>query len=277
MSREIVDRAWQMGARLHHPDYQPRADLYGSSYFPSSSTPPYRSGSQWTPTPPPLNRSPQGQPNRGSRGRSLGNTGRGGPGPRAQQGPRSHEREPGGPAFSNGNSRWQPGRPHREQYRLRGAPPSQRRQPGSPYGADIDPFKGGGKQNGVYEYDAPHPGSRHRYPPTSSNGWRSSPGTPRAARERGKVEKEKKSYSRQRDKAFWEEISRETDDLLGRVSFNGHQPEPPTEGELAPPQWAAPGLPGSTQSAAVDPPTPETVERASDSDSTASTQQQPED
>ncbi|WP_052888300.1 hypothetical protein [Thermogemmatispora carboxidivorans] len=249
LNREIVDRAWQMGARLHHPDYQPRADLYGPSSY-STSTPPYRSSASWTP--PQLNRSPQGQPNRRSRGRvaGTGNTGRaGGPGPRAQQGPRSHERELGGPSFSshhNSNSRWQSGKPHREQPRPRGAPPSPRRQHGSTYGPDIESFKGGGKHNGVYEYDAPYPRSGNRHSPAPVNGFRSSPGTPRAARERGKAEKEKKNHSK-RDKAFWEEISQETDHLLGHFSLNGHQPASSAEGYPTPPQPAAPDLPGSSQ------------------------------
>ncbi|WP_069803662.1 hypothetical protein [Thermogemmatispora onikobensis] len=253
MNREIVDRAWQMGARLHHPDYQPRADLYGPSYFQSTSTPPYRSNASWTP--PLLNRSPQGQPNRRSRGRmaGTGNTGRGGPGPRAQQGPRSHERELGGPPFSshnNGNGRWQSGKPHREQPHPRGAPSSPRRQHGSTYGPDIEPFKGGGKHNGVYEYNAPYPRTGNRYSPASVNGFRSSPppGNTRAARERGsgKAEKEKKNHSK-RDKAFWEEISQETDHLLGRLPLNGHQPASSAEGSLTPSQPAVPDLPGSPQ------------------------------
>ncbi|WP_146747144.1 hypothetical protein [Thermogemmatispora tikiterensis] len=261
LNREIVDRAWQMGARLHHPDYQPRADLYGPSYFQSTSTPPYRSSNSWTP---PQNRSPQGQQNRRSQGRmaGTGNMGRGGPGPRAQQGPRSYERELGGPSFSNGNSRWQSGKPHREQYRLRGAPPPQRRQHGSPYGTDIEPFKGGGKHNGVYEYDAPYPGPGHRHPPASVNGFRPSSGNTRAARERGKAEKEKKNHSKQRDKAFWEEVSQETDQLLGHLSLNGHQPASSAEGYSTFSQSVAPDLPGPSQT--DDHPTgPETPDRTS--------------
>ncbi|WP_322480765.1 hypothetical protein [Thermogemmatispora sp.] len=276
MSREIVDRAWQMGARLHHPDYQPRADLYGSSYFQSTSTPPYRPGSLWTP--PPLNRSSQGQPNRRPRGHLAGNLGRGGLGSHAQQGPRSYEREPGAPSFPNGNSRWQPGKPHRS----RGAPPPQRRRYGSAYGADIESFKGGGKHNGVYEYDAPYPSSAQRHPSTSMNGFRSASGNARTSREfresreRGKTEKEKKSRSRQRDKAFWEEISRETDDLLGRVSLNGHQPEPSASGSAeyaASPPPVESVFPDSSQADHL--PAPETLDRPGAS--SAPEQQQQED
>nr|BBH95238.1 hypothetical protein KTA_34370 [Thermogemmatispora argillosa] len=113
------------------------------------------------------------------------------------------------------------------------------------------------------------------------NGFRSAAGNTRAAREtreRGKADKEKRGRSRQREKAFWEEISQETDDLLGRLSLNGHHPElsaSESAGYPAPPQSAEPDFLDSSQADHL--PAPETLDSPSASSAQERQQQQQED
>jgi hypothetical protein len=222
LNRAIVDRAWELGARPQYPDYRPREDLYRTS-IPSTGASPAEYGRS-------ARRTERPSPERYN-GRAMGPAapGRGPARPEADrrsQGAARFPREPGEFSSRQEGRRGSKGAGSGEQ-RRRGQAPFQRGQSYGGYGSEIESFKNDGHANGVYEYDAPRSGRGSG--PLANDGQQPGAAYPaRSGDRRGRG-----GRGRQQDRAFWEEIRQEADQLLGQVtppandSRPGQSPRPP--------------------------------------------------
>jgi hypothetical protein len=251
LSREVVDRAWELGARPHHPDYRPRADLHRQSSSQAGSTSAHNS-----PRPPGTAqdyRPTSGRQDRARRPRDLAH---GNPGVAPET------RTPGSYRNAdNGRSPARNGRPGpnslgRYEQRSNGTGGSRQRSGDYRSRAEVAAPKSNGHLGRVYEYDAP------RYRPGNNAGavnrHRPASEPARPARERNGRGRGRSNHSRRKEQEFWEEVSQETHHLIGRVT---PPPSNSSAAPIAPESPRAARTPGSASKASKQPPVPRPSQR----------------